>query len=755
MLERHGGITYWPLAEIVRHVAPGGEEAIAGLIGDDPDAAMVADRLAAAVGMGSGDAPTEEIQWAARRLFEALARERPLVVVLDDLHWAEPTFLDLVEYVHAFSAGAPILLLCSARPEFRETSPSWSLDGERAVSVQLSPLSPAESELLVERLLAGSELPEATRGRILAAAEGNPLFVEQMLALVAQDGNGGSETVVPPTIKALLAARLDRLPLEERAVAEHASVEGRLFHRGAISALASDSIRPRLGASLMSLVRKQFTRPDRAEFPGDDAFRFAHILVRDTVYESTSKALRAELHERFADWLEAKARGSDDEVVAYHVEQAHRYRTELWPGDERARALAIRAAKKLAVAGERAFARTDMPAAADLFGRAWRLFEDDDPVRLQLGIDLAVALGLSGEHAAADAVLAEVRDRAERLGDERLHAYAQMFRIVQGLRPELSPTAMRSELERSIEIFERAGDEPALADAWIIVAETYWIENRAGGHAETLGRALEHAKRAGSRSRELTPILSHLATGLAHGPAPVREAIDRCRELHAIGRSNRLVEGAIWRALGRLEAMRGNFEEARSLMGRGVERQRELGLPVLAAGSFGTGLGFIEVLAGDLAAAERVLRTSVDELEARGETGLRSTNAAELAAVVYRLSRVDEADELTRLSEALAAPEDVASQGRWRLIRAKVHARRGEHGQAERLAREGLAVVEATDFLSVRGEAWLDLAEVLELAGRRTEAAQAADSACRLFESKGNVVAAARARRFLAELHTT
>ena len=212
------GITYWPLAEIVR-----------GLGGDDP-AGFLADCLAAqdrgdvvgelvlgAVGASDRAALTEEIQWAVRRLFEALATEQPLVVVLEDLHWAEPTFLQLVEYVAGCSTGFPLLLLAAARDELLESRPGWALPRQNSRLLTLGALDAPDAEALIDALDAG--LSEGFRTRVARAGGGNPLFLEQLLALHAENGSEG-ELPLPPTIKALLAARLDRLPTPERDVLE-------------------------------------------------------------------------------------------------------------------------------------------------------------------------------------------------------------------------------------------------------------------------------------------------------------------------------------------------------------------------------------------------------------------------------------------------------------------------------------------------------------------------------------------------------
>ncbi|CAN5180232.1 hypothetical protein BH18ACT14_BH18ACT14_09870 [soil metagenome] len=362
-----------PLAEVVNQLA-GNEpaEVLRKLLAGADNAELVADRIGSALGLSEGGgAQPEEIFWAFRRLFEALARERPLVLVINDLHWAESTLLDLLEYVAGFATEAPIFLLCLARADLFEQRPSWAAPKQNSLVLTLPPLPEEDAHSLIAGLLEKHDLPGALRGRIAEAAEGNPLFIEQLLALNADADNG--ELLVPPTIQALLAARFDRLGASERAVLERASVEGRTFHRGSVVELLEERERAAVGAQLISLVRKEFVRPDRAVFGGDDAFRFGHGLIRDAAYESIPKQQRVEFHRRFANWLERVSgeRVTEyEEIVGYHYEQALRYLMELGPLGEEDLELARRAGARLSSAGRRALALGDVAAAPSLLGRA-------------------------------------------------------------------------------------------------------------------------------------------------------------------------------------------------------------------------------------------------------------------------------------------------------------------------------------------------------------------------------------------------
>nr|MBA3366528.1 AAA family ATPase [Actinomycetota bacterium] len=747
-------ITYWPLAEVVKQL--GGETPAARLreiLAADEQVDLVVDRVLSAAGLSHNAGGPEETAWAFRRLFEALARERPLLLVLDDVHWAEPALLDLLEYLLSFSSGAPLLVLCLARADLFETRPSWSAPRRGAHVVVLDPLAGDEARALVERLVQERELPDSERERILAAAEGNPLFVEQLLAFYGSESH--VESALPQNLQALLAARIDALEAEERSVAERASVEGRTFHRTAVAELLPEATRSGVGSHLMTLVRKELIRPDRAEFPGDDGFRFGHILIRDAAYEAMPKLLRAELHERYAAWLE-RAAGPRmleyEEILGYHVEQAYRLRCEIGPPDEHTRALGVHAGERLGAAGQRAFERLDTPAAAHLLGRAWELLPPDELRRLELGLTLGTALWLKGALAQADEVTAEVYERSARLGHERLRMRTRIERFDAQFHPELSMTDMRVELEHAIEFFGAAGDDVGLADAWRVVGMTHWMENHAAEAASALTRALDYARRVGAGSAALTPIVAQLASGLVHGPTPVDEAVAKCEELLALAPANLAVEGAVKRALGWLRAMQGRFDEARALMARGISILEELGMTVQAAASRGQGAVFVELLAGDLSEAERLARESIETLRAAGERSYLSTSAAVLGDLAYRLGDDEEAERMAQLSQELSVEDDSSSQSQWRLVRAQVLARRGLHEEAEALARETVALTESTDFPHLRGLSWRALADVLLAGGKRPEAVEAAETALGLFEQKGITVEVENVRRLLAEI---
>jgi class 3 adenylate cyclase/tetratricopeptide (TPR) repeat protein len=728
------GITYWPIVEMLAQVPEAAE------VGLDP----VAVRAIASLRSDSGSS-TEEIAWTVRKLFERLAAERPLVVVFDDIHWAEPTLLDLTEQVADLSRDAPILIVCVARPEFLDRRSGWAGGKLNATTVLLEPLTADETGELIERLLAGVEMSEGLRQAIASAAEGNPLFVEEMLMLAQE--SGGEAVAVPPTIQALLAARLDQLEEAERAVLECAAVEGRVFHRGALTTLLPDE--SRLLARLDSLVRKELVRPDVAQVAGDDAFRFRHALIRDAAYRALPKASRAGLHARFAGWLESRDEdGSFAEIVAYHLEQAHRYAAET--GGPDAGELGSRAGRKLAQAARRALARGDLPAGANLLERAVVGVPAGDALRVELEVELGNALTVGGEFARAEEVL--VRARAEAAGNERLELAAEV--ALAGVRSWKDGTpgaAVEAAIERALPIFERLDDQLGLARAYDWLADVRNNEGALLARIECLERALEHARRAGAPAEEQA-ILTYLGAPIAGGPIPVPAGIRRIYanlDQPGIGAA---AEMTLLASLAELVAMQGRFDEALALVDRVLAIGEEFGLTFQLARIRDHTMS-VHLLRGALEAAEHELRWSTDAYQTMGEAARRSSDAELLALVLYDQGRYDEAWKYAELGKRLSAPDDVVTLAYWRQVSAKLRARRGEPDAARRLACEALEMTPEESLVS-RTEALMTLAHVLELIGDPRGAAGALQDALALHEQKQNLVGAAHASAEIERLRS-
>ena len=733
------GITFWPLVQIVG--ALGGDEGIRALLAGTDDAALVAERVLGAVGPTHSAAPSGELFWAVRRLLEEAARDQPLIVMVEDIHWAAPTLLDLLEYLAGWTHDAPIFLLCLSRPDLLEERQGW-LTATNVTGVVLAPLTDAEADALLDEITQEWPLDTEARQQIKTAAEGNPLYVEQMAAMLAE---GEPADTIPPSIQALLAARLDRLPVDERAVLERAAVAGKEFVRSAVLQLSEDAERKQVDARLLSLVRKDLLTAN----PGrEDAYRFRHALIRDAAYAGIPKELRAQLHEGFADWAIRTAvgrAGEIDEIVGYHYEQAFRYREELGPLDERARSLADPSGELLGQAGERAFARHDMPAAVNLLARAITLLREENAIRLQALPQLGSALMKTGDFTRADTVLGEALAGAAAAGDKKLELRTlierEFFRTFTN--PESSTEEIVRIAETAIPLLEELHDELGLAKAWWLRSEADVIAGRWAARAEALERALEHAKRA-SDPREISTIIALLAQALEYGPTPVPEAIRRCEELRDSVRDDAEVRAAIASTLAGLHAMQGDFDEARQLAEEGRVVYEELGLRYMrAARSLAS--GSIELLAGDSAAAVRELRWGYDALEKMGERGTRSTLAAFLAQALVEKGQYADAIEFSKISEEMGATADVVTQAVWRNARAAALAQSGDSPAAELLAAEAVELAAATDFLDLQGNTLLGLANVLQLAGKSEAATPLLEQARQAFERKGNIVAEARA----------
>ena len=538
---------------------------------------------------------------------------------------------------------------------------------------------------MLANLMGRGELEGGARSRIVEAAEGNPLFVEEMLRMLADDDlvrpEAGrwrpvrdlSDLAVPPTINALIGARLDRLGQGERAVTRRASIIGKVFWWGAVAELSPSDERSDVGGYLQTLVRKELIQPERSRMEGEDAFRFHHLLIRDAAYQGTPKAERADLHRRFAGWLErvtADRVAEYEEVIGYHLEQAVRYRAELEPAaTENDRELASRAAHRLASAGRRAFGRGDMNAAANLLGRAALLLPADDPVRLNLMPDLAEALMEEGDLSEAAGVLDEVAERAGAAGLARIEAHATIVRLLlaESTDPESRSDLALKELERVIPVFQELGDDLGLARSYRLTADVHWSRARYAACDEALLLAAEHARKAGA-VREETECLGQLAGSGLYGPAPVAEVVRRCEEIRATSRGRPAAEARALRTLAACVAMEGRFDEGRELANRSFEMLSELGLRLRA--SFATeAAAFVEVLAGDYAAAERALRLGFAITEEVGERGYNATVTALLSQAVFAQGRVDEAEALTEAAERNGATDDLTTQVVWRSVR--------------------------------------------------------------------------------------
>jgi predicted ATPase/class 3 adenylate cyclase len=774
------GITYWPLAEVFRQAAgivpeDGEEDARAKLASHLGERlADATSRIESVMGLSEQQYGKDELFWAVRAVLQELVRRRPLVVVFDDIHWAEPTFLDFIEQLLDASLGVPLLLVCAARHELLEDRPSFAAGRHAASQIELGELSHEDSGLVVRNLLGEASLPGPLGRRILRLAGGNPLFIEQMLSMLIDDEllreqagrwvfSGAAEDVaVPGTVSALLGTRLDRLGPVERRVVESASVIGLEFSSGAVSVLVQDGgARTGLKHPLAALCAKQLIR--RAEPGAADDFHFSHILVRDTAYARLLKRTRARLHERFAAWLTDTFRSrlaEYEEFLGYHLEQSFRYRAELGPVDEHGRRLGAEASRHLSSAGRRSLARGDMPAAANLLQRAAALLGENDPGRALLLLEAGEAAVDIGELERAQSMLTEAVDRALS-ADETGIARAAALALLQ-LRYTTDAHAMQKSIGRDetlvdlveLEIpeLEAMGDDRALVRAFRLLAQVHGTGGRYADAAAAAERTIRHATAADD---EVTArrFLSLLAISALYGPMPVPEAIATCEEVLARAEDDRKARALTELYVGHLEAMRGDFERARLLYRRSRASLEEFGYLLMAALT-SLDSSAIELLAGDLAAAESELRTDYRRLQEMGERNYISTTAGLLADVLYRQGRYDESAEFAGTCENLASEDDVPSQFLWRCVRGKLRARQGTIAEAESLLSKATALMETSDQLDWQGNGLLDFAEVRELAGAPADAAALSQQAAMLFERKGNVVSALRAHQLAERLRS-
>ncbi len=763
-----GGATFAPLAQALR-----------GLLGLDDGAVGAPVRAAVAAALPAGDesecariaagvdglisgAPTspEETFFVVRRFLAALASVKPVILVIDDLHWAEPLLLDLVEHLVQWGGGVPLFVLVGARPELRGLRSSLVTPGGLVADVvTLGGLDAGAAMRLAASVIGAPDLPAAVAAKVLATSEGNPLFVGELVRMLVQEGAltrdgerwtagaGLAALEMPPTIHALLAARIERLRPEERAVLERAAVVGRHFSRSAVAALM-----PRdggdLDARLESLRRSELIERDAGWLLGEPALRFHHVLIRDAAYRRLLKGTRAELHARLADWIEAQVADAPehDETIGWHLEQAHQHLRELGPIDPTGAALGERAAKRLAAAGRRALARDDVPLAASLLGRAVDRLTPDAPERADLVLDWCEALLSAGDVGPAAAAIAEL----DRLGadSDRLRAWHTCF--AGQLTVLTAPEGLRATADRvgaAARDLAAQGDAAGEAKAHFVHAQALARLGKVGACEAALDQALAAARRAGDR-RRANAVLAGAPLAALWGPSPVTRASGRCLDVVRVLRITQgapAVEAVALSCQGVLEALRGRTDAARRMMASSRKMVEELGIThrVLETDVFA---GRIDLLEGDTAAAERGLRRAYDGLRELG-LGIDAARAAALLArALLAQGKAAEAEVLSRESEALAG-DDLQAAIAWRGARAEALAERGEHEAAVELAQAAVAIAAATDALLDHADARLALAAALRAAGRIGEAEAEMLRATELWEAKGATFLAGRTRR--------
>ncbi|HET7726708.1 MAG TPA: AAA family ATPase [Candidatus Limnocylindrales bacterium] len=767
------GITFWPLSEMARIVADVEQEdspevAVAKLTDRLPpadDRAEVVERLAAAINLSPARFPVAELFWGGRRFLELLGQDRPVIAVVDDIHSAETTFLEWLEHVLDASRSVPILVLCTARHALLEEVPEWG-ERERSERVVLGPLTAEDSESLVRQLLGDAGLDEQILAKVVTAAEGNPLFVEQMTSMLVDKGllrldgerwvasRAVADLAVPPSIQALLASRLDDLTREERAVVEPASVIGLIFYEPAIVEMVPDPVRPLVPTELGTLGKKQFVVREAGDEDAD-RYRFRHILIKDAAYGSLLKRNRAQLHERFVAWAERVNRESGreqefEEILGYHLEQAYRYRTELGPIDEAGREVASRAATKLGNAGRRAYARGDLPAAASLLRRAAALLDHDRPARVEALCDLSQVIQEAGSFDEAQGVIEQAVAMATELGDRRLIARTRLLVGLQNVfdAAQAGRNLVEDALE-AIEVFRAVGDAASEAHGWRLIAAVHGTAARYDAAAEASLLEIEAARRA-EDGLTLARGSIGFAISVLHGPTPVPEALERVATLALEVEGDRRSQAFIVLIRAVLMALDGRFEDARALSDDGRRMLLELG-PSVAASSTSNERARIELLAGDPSEAARQLTADLDDLTALGEKYFRANVAGLLSVALARLGDVAGAEAAAGLAQALADADDTEAQVLWRSGLGRARAMGDRADEAITLLREAADVAAGTTDLLLQADALADLGETLAALGRTNESGPPLEEALRRYEAKGARIPADRVRTLLSQ----
>jgi class 3 adenylate cyclase/tetratricopeptide (TPR) repeat protein len=745
-----GGVSFWALAEMVKAQAgileddtPGGVRAklaqmTAGVLGGTPEVDWVRRHLGPLVGLGDDDVPVgsdRNEEFAAwRHFFEALAQLRPLVLVFEDLHWADDGLLDFVDYLAGLIVGVPLLLVGTARPELLDRRPDWGGCKPNAVTLPLAALSDEDTARLIGLLRGRSPLDAGQQAMLLAQSGGNPLYAEQYVQMLAEHGTG-HQLSLPDSLQGIIAARLDLLAPSAKRLLQDAAVIGKVFWSGAVAALGGSPDHGGPEEYLRGLERRQFVRRERASsVAGETQYAFVHVLVRDVAYGQIPRAARVDKHAAAAGWIESLGRPED------HAEMlAHHYRSAL----DLARAagrdtaeLAPRARTALQRAGDRASALNAFPAAVDYYQAALALWPAD---AREQGVSLLRLLGTAlyeaGELQQAEAVLAEGTEAAGAAGLPAVQARIRI-RLVETralLHGSPEETGL-AECEAATAILEAEGDLEGLAEAWLLTGMTRFWLGKSHADQQALERAIVCAQKAGHRRVQIQAS-SWLAWTFCLLPIPADTAVARTRQLLQAANSEPWAEADILIPLSLIYSYAGRFADARDAIARVQSVYNRSGAKVRwAMGEFTA--GYAELIAGDLAAAERHLRKAYEALRAMGERGFLGTVAGWLAEALYEHGQLDEARQMSEEARVAAAPGDIDAQARWRAAQAKVLARSGQFPAARALLDEATALISGTSWAALQAQILTAKAEVNRLAGAPDKAEAGLRAALRIYQDR-------------------
>ncbi len=707
------GVTYSALADMVKVAA--------GIADDDPlDDAIeklreccpdeaVADLMGLATGVlqaVQAEHNQQEIAWAARAWADKLAEPQPLVLVFEDIHWGEEPMLELIEHLGTWVRSVPLLLLCLARPELLDIRPGWGGGRVRATAIELEPLGAADSEALIAALLDDEELPDLARAALFEKTEGNPLFVEETVRMLAE-ANGSRVDRIPDTLQALIAARIDHLPPGEKSVLQRAAVIGRSFWAGAVAYLGGDED-DELEPLLDDLLLREFvlTEP-RSTISGEDAYRFKHVLIREVAYSGLSKTARASHHRRFAEWLGDRAREELLEVRAYHLDQAAALLAELdgAPPEE----LATEAAEALEKAGKRALAREANATARRLLHRSVEL----EPT-LKRRYEAARAAWRMSDFPVVSNEMEDVLLGAREAGDKDLEARALTALAEVTLLREADVGRAEQLAEKALEVSET--DESRI-DAVSLLETAAWWRGRLGeseGYAE---EELEIARRLGRQDLESDALLDLAGIYVARREGDRAEPlIARAMELAEESGSLTAKARAFTQA-GELYAFRGRHEEALAEYGRARDLFAEVGAATKLAHSI-LRIGRLVGRRGDTAEAEKLLRESIRILQPTEDRGTLCEVQRSLAEILLEQGKTDAAEVYALKAVETVGPQDVSSQSTTRKTLAMVRAAQGRDDEAEALFREAIDILERSEYTRFLSEPLKAIIQFLEERGR-------------------------------------
>ncbi len=719
------GVTYWPLAEMIK--------AAAGISDDDPleeafeklraccEEETVADVLGLAAGMLEaleGERSPHEIAWAAREVMGTLADVQPLVLLFEDIHWAEDPLLELIEHLADWVRG-PLLIVCLARPELLDNRPGWGGGRVRSTAIELEPLSEEESELLVEKLLGqvaglSGEPPPPLPKEVLERAEGNPLFVEETIRMFIESDQRDDPDRIPDTLQALIAARIDHLSPSAKAVLQRASVIGRVFWAGAIAHLSPDV--EDLDDLLDDLLLREFLlREPRSSISGEAAYRFKHLLIKEVAYAGLAKLARAHHHARFAEWLGERAGEELLEIRAYHLDQAVELMTELEgaPPEE----LADETAVALVKASRRAMAREAYGTARKLGLRALEL-------RPTLGARYAAARSAwrLQDWAAVQIEMPKVHDQAREQGDKVIEALALTALAEASLKRDADPVQATTLVDEALELLDGQDDPTAHFDALAVRATAAAWQGAMEDLVRYMERAYVVALDAGRKDLQTIAAQALAQTHIVRLELDEAELL-LTRALELAGESGsvrakvgtKLSYGWFLSVKGELDAAETLFEEVRA-------NSAELGVEPAVASALGK-LAWIARVRGDHKRAEKLLREAVRMITARGDRGVLPDFQAELAATLADVGKIDEAERLADEARANASPNDPSLVVVATTALAAVRSAQGRDAEAEELFRSALALAEETEFKVLEIEPLERFTRFLRERGRADEAA--------------------------------